>query len=144
VPKTTPVHQNEAPERARARSAAKAARVREQACAHYAAHPERYHARNLRRFYNLSEEEYAVMLVAQGGRCWICGEVETRLNRAGEPWRLSVDHDHQTGAVRGLLCGRCNNGARDLEKAWRAFGGDPVLLARAAEYLARYRQQVPA
>lgn len=41
------------------------------------------------------------MLAEQAGGCAICGaEPKTR--------RLHVDHDHKTGAVRGLLCYRCN------------------------------------
>jgi Recombination endonuclease VII len=41
------------------------------------------------------------MLAEQGGGCAICGaEPKTK--------RLHVDHDHKTGAVRGLLCFRCN------------------------------------
>lgn len=41
------------------------------------------------------------MLTAQGGGCAICGaKPKTR--------RLHVDHDHASGAVRGLLCHRCN------------------------------------
>lgn len=43
------------------------------------------------------------MLAAQGGRCAICRQ---------EPGRraLDVDHSHETGAVRGLLCELCNKG----------------------------------
>lgn len=49
----------------------------------------------------VSDEDYARMLAAQGGGCAICGAPpKTR--------RLHVDHDHRTGAVRGLLCYRCN------------------------------------
>jgi len=49
----------------------------------------------------VSEVEYQSMLDDQGGVCAICGHPpKTR--------RLSVDHDHKTGLVRGLLCHRCN------------------------------------
>lgn len=49
----------------------------------------------------LTIEDYERLLAAQGGGCAICGATpKTR--------RLDVDHDHRTGAVRGLLCHRCN------------------------------------
>lgn len=49
----------------------------------------------------VTDAEYAAMLARQGGGCAICGTTpKTR--------RLNVDHDHRTGAVRGLLCHRCN------------------------------------
>ena len=49
----------------------------------------------------LSDADYEALLTAQGGGCAICGNPpKTR--------RLDTDHDHKTGAVRGLLCHRCN------------------------------------
>lgn len=57
----------------------------------------------LRWYYGITLEEYEKMLVYQDGVCAICG---------GPPCgsqRLFVDHDHETGVVRGLLCGRCNS-----------------------------------
>lgn len=52
--------------------------------------------------YGLPIEAYACMLKSQNGVCAICGGV----NRDNK--RLSVDHDHETGQVRGLLCNTCN------------------------------------
>lgn len=49
----------------------------------------------------LSPDEYEALLEAQGGVCAICGNPPAKR-------RLSVDHDHATGKVRGLLCFRCN------------------------------------
>ena len=46
------------------------------------------------------------LVVAQGGRCAICND-----QLAG---RICVDHDHSTGAVRGLLCSPCNTGIGHL------------------------------
>lgn len=49
----------------------------------------------------VTDEGYEALLEAQGGGCAICGNTpKTR--------RLSVDHNHRTGRVRGLLCYRCN------------------------------------
>ena len=43
----------------------------------------------------------------QNNRCAICGEEETRVLN-GVAKDLCIDHDHETGKVRGLLCGHCN------------------------------------
>ncbi|MEV8517009.1 endonuclease domain-containing protein [Dactylosporangium sp. NPDC051484] len=66
------------------------------------------HAQVLREKYNLTPAEYDRMLTAQGGLCAICREPETTRGRSGAPRRLAVDRDHRTGAVRKLLCHRCN------------------------------------
>ena len=74
---------------------------------------------HLRR-YNITEEDYDALLSQQGGVCAICGRPPEK--------RLSVDHNHVTDAVRGLLCMPCN----------RAIGllGDSVEgLTRAIDYL---------
>lgn len=74
----------------------------------------------------VSDEDYARMLAGQGGGCAICGAPpKTR--------RLHVDHDHKTGAVRGLLCFRCNRALPTYATVdW---------LKKAADYLAVYGQR---
>lgn len=57
--------------------------------------------RKREREYGLTHDEFLALLEAQGSVCAICGNGEQQ--RA-----LAVDHDHETGAVRGLLCDRCN------------------------------------
>ncbi|QFG04637.1 endonuclease VII [Mycobacterium phage Keziacharles14] len=52
--------------------------------------------------YGITADEYWEIYEFQGGRCYIC----QRAN--GKVKRLSVDHDHKTGVVRGLLCTMCN------------------------------------
>jgi len=65
--------------------------------------------RMLRKFYNgFTEVEYNEMSFKQSGTCRICCEHETAKIK-GTIKRLSVDHDHKTGKVRGLLCNRCNH-----------------------------------
>lgn len=71
--------------------------------------------------YGLTEERYLEMLEAQDGLCAICG-------KPGRSRGLHVDHDHSTGAVRGLLCHPCNSGMG-------MFGDDPEVLASAIKYL---------
>ncbi|MFG2040243.1 endonuclease VII domain-containing protein [Dactylosporangium sp. NPDC048998] len=66
------------------------------------------HAQVLREKYNLTPAEYDRMLTAQGDLCAICRKPETTRGRGGAPRRLAVDHNHRTGAVRKLLCHRCN------------------------------------
>lgn len=60
----------------------------------------------LKHNYGITPEDYDKLLVEQNGLCAICG--------ANEPGRghqhFSVDHDHETGVVRGLLCNNCNRG----------------------------------
>lgn len=77
---------------------------------------QRHHDRMRKNTFGLSLEEYQGMLQSQGGVCAICGRPERRLarDRSG-PRNLSVDHSHQTNAIRGLLCGSCNYGLGAFE-----------------------------
>jgi hypothetical protein len=81
---------------------------------------------NLMQF-DISVEEYDRLFFAQEGLCAICSQPE-RAPFKGGVRRLAVDHDHETGKVRGLLCMNCNNGLG-------RFGDDPGLLRAAADYL---------
>jgi hypothetical protein len=61
------------------------------------------------RKYGLSLETYNVMLAAQNGVCAICKNPETGKTPYGKDLKpLSVDHNHETNEVRGLLCTQCN------------------------------------
>lgn len=75
--------------------------------------------RFLKRRYNITEEDYRRLRTAQDGCCAVCGD---------EGSRLVVDHCHESGAVRGLLCAPCNKGLGH-------FRDDPNLLERAKTYL---------
>jgi Recombination endonuclease VII len=57
--------------------------------------------------YGITLADYNRMLEEQNHVCAICLQGET-MQTNGKVKRLSVDHDHKTGAVRGLLCQRCN------------------------------------
>ena len=56
---------------------------------------------NLRKNYGITREQFVDIAMSQDGRCKIC-ELKTD--------KLCVDHDHETGKIRGLLCGKCNYG----------------------------------
>lgn len=66
---------------------------------------------NLKSKYGITVEMYDEMYEAQGGVCKICSRPETLVHHNnGKIARLSVDHNHETGQVRGLLCRKCNTG----------------------------------
>lgn len=80
------------------------------------------HLAKVQRTYGLREGEYDRLYQFQNGRCWLCQRA------TGATRRLSVDHDHKTGEVRGLLCRPCNTilgHARD----------NPEFFRRAINYL---------
>ena len=62
----------------------------------------RNHAKHVSKTFGLTAEEYRKLYEAQGGRCYICQRA------TGKRRKLAVDHDHDTGFVRGLLCKTCN------------------------------------
>lgn len=62
----------------------------------------------LRKKYGISEKEYHEILIKQRNVCAICGNPEIHKDLTGKTQKLSVDHNHQTGKVRGLLCKNCN------------------------------------
>lgn len=65
--------------------------------------PDKYREYELKRLYGISISEYNVLFQKQNGKCAICKIDHIKLKK-----RLEVDHNHQTGKVRGLLCGNCN------------------------------------
>lgn len=73
--------------------------------------------KNLRKNYNLSLEEYRALFTAQQGRCAACGQPErSRSAKTNEIHYLAVDHDHDTGKVRALLCRNCNSALGFLDE----------------------------
>lgn len=61
----------------------------------------------LKRKYGLTIKQYNNLLNKQNGVCAICGKPETTIIK-GTTSNLSVDHNHITGEIRGLLCIKCN------------------------------------
>lgn len=72
-------------------------------------------------------KKYGVTIewLAEHTSCQICKRTDGKLH---------VDHDHQTGRVRGMLCGQCNTGLG-------LFQDSPDLLTKAKEYLCTFGQQ---
>jgi hypothetical protein len=118
-------YQKRHPERVKARRAARDPEDKKQADLRWKEkHPNYPLVRSLQRR-NLTVEEYEQMLAAQNGVCAICERKCTKFKR------LSVDHDHLTQIIRGLLCDRCNNGlARFLDNI--------QLLKAAIRYLEKF------
>lgn len=98
---------------------------------------EKARAKRLLDNYKLTVEQYDAILAYQGGVCYCCHQAEPVKGR-----RLSVDHCHDTGLIRGLLCSRCNPIIGKLENAYKRYGLGKVaeltvliLATRIAEYL---------
>ncbi len=92
--------------------------------AHRAAQRKARHDSRVVKVYGLTTGEYDELLAAQGGTCWFPG-----CDANGKRKRLAVDHDHETGEVRGILCGPHNHlllgrFANDLQDAI-AYLADP-------------------
>ncbi len=88
--------------------------------------PAQLRSYHLRTLYGITVGDYERMLAEQGGGCAICSSSGTS-KRNG---RLHIDHDHDSGRIRGLLCSKCNSGIGQLQD-------DPTLLRAAAEYIER-------
>ena len=75
--------------------------------------------KHLRKKYGISAYDYENMLASQAYCCDLCVRHQSQFKQ-----RLSVDHNHQTGVVRGLVCYRCNKfiiGRHDLKSAERLY-----------------------
>jgi hypothetical protein len=67
--------------------------------------PDYNRERHYLRLYGITIADYDRMLIKQQGMCAICPT-----DNPGKNGRFHVDHDHNTGEVRGLLCSNCNRG----------------------------------
>jgi hypothetical protein len=86
----------------------------------------------LEKNYGISRDQYNVMLDEQGGTCFICLQGEKRLYK-GKPTNLVVDHNHQTGTIRKILCHGCNAALGFLEE-------NPDRMRRMAEYVEMFKR----
>lgn len=88
---------------------------------------------SLIRSFGITLEDYNRMLEAQNGVCAICGKSEIIIDKRISKLRaLTVDHNHKTGKVRGLLCARCN-------QALGLFKENSDVCFIAGKYLQKYK-----
>ena len=92
-------------------------------------HHRQCRSREVERRYGITLDEFDAMLERQGHKCAICEQPESvQTTKSGVRRSLSIDHCHETGKVRGLLCMKCNS--------LIGHGDDNVeTLRRAIEYL---------
>jgi len=83
---------------------------------------------HLKRTYGLTLQEYEEMFLQQKGLCAICRQGEVISSNGNEIDNLCVDHCHDTGQVRSLLCKSCNSGLG-------YFKDNVLLLESAVGYL---------
>lgn len=108
--------------RVKAWNAANPERVKANTLAWQRANPESRRSSQLKHHYGITLQEWGVMLGKQEGLCAICCSV---LDRG---MHTHVDHDHNTGKVRALLCSQCNKGIG-------CFRDDAENLVLAAKYI---------
>lgn len=85
-----------------------------------AKNPSYYRDHHLKAHYGLTEEDVDAMRAEQGGLCAVCREDSA----------TDIDHDHETGAVRGLVCPNCNLMLGNAKE-------DPARLLAGVVYLER-------
>lgn len=92
---------------------------------YYTKNQEKAREKSLKKWYGITLADYNQMFADQNGFCLICGVHQSQVKKT-----FCVDHDHETGEIRGLLCDQCNKGLGQFED-------NPSLLQRAIDYLRR-------
>lgn len=93
---------------------------------YYCKNKEKVRIRKLCKLYNITETKYFEMKILYQNKCEICNKYDEK---------LQVDHNHDTGEVRGLLCKLCNSGIGHLKD-------NPILIKSALEYLIKYENHI--
>jgi hypothetical protein len=103
------------------------------------AHPEKYRANYIRRAFGISLKEFdarkADLLIVHGATCWVCGrtgKMQGQFKRNEKGRRIVVDHDHETGQLRGLLCDLCNTSLGKLDD-------NPASVFALYQYICKYK-----
>lgn len=89
----------------------------------------------LENLFGITLEQYEQLAASQGGCCAICGKSPDEAKGHKRNVRLHIDHDHDSGLVRGLLCNTCNTGLG-------CFYDSLDNLIGAIEYLERFRRRL--
>ncbi len=110
-------------------------RIQDRHLKNYHADPLRYADYGLKKNYGIELGTYDTMLAAQEGKCAICGTDDPGSRTRRRTRRFAVDHCHDTGAIRGLLCSNCNRGIGYLKHS------EENLLA-AAKYLSSAKRPI--
>lgn len=92
-----------------------------------------YRDGHLMRKYHIRHADYVAKLIEQKGVCAICSQPETATDgRSGRIKEYHVDHDHETGKVRGLLCTACNTAIGHMQE-------DVERLKAAIRYIEKWK-----
>jgi hypothetical protein len=91
---------------------------------YYLKNKEKVHEWHMQYSYGITRENREEILKSQNDSCAICGKPANNVDE------FDVDHCHNTGTVRGLLCHKCNTGIGFFED-------DPELLTKAIQYLVK-------
>lgn len=92
----------------------------------YIENVDRVRNNQLKLHFGISLEKYNKILDKQNGVCAVCGS-------SSEKRKFSVDHDHETGKIRGLLCRGCNVGIGNLKD-------DIIVIENALNYLKKHKE----
>lgn len=86
----------------------------------------------IKKYFNLTLDEYNQMFIERDNKCDICNNPESAKHQNGKTRALALDHCHETGKIRGLLCTSCNRGIGLLKD-------NITLLENAVEYLRKFK-----
>lgn len=89
--------------------------------------PDKLRDKHLRRNYGITLQQYNEMFEKQEGKCAICGTHQSEFKKP-----LYVDHCHETGKIRGLLCDKCNHAIGLLKDS-------PNISQEASNYLFKHK-----
>lgn len=84
----------------------------------------------LRKSFGISLTEYNEMVRIQKGLCACCGRSEKEMKK-----KLTVDHCHITGKIRGLLCFKCNSGIGMLGDSYESVSAALIYLVKTSSFI---------
>ena len=106
-------------------------KVREKQREYIKKNPNKTREMHLKQIYGITSKDYNKILKIQNGVCAICLQPSSSKHQSGKIKNLAIDHDHETGEIRGLLCDNCN-------RALGMFKDNPQYLENAKKYLQEY------